>query len=213
MINFYGLVSFEINYLVIAVVAICFISLIAFICSIVSIAKTSKIRKKYESFMQGKDGASLEELVKEKFEEIENLKRLNAKNVKNIKFLLDKIHYSYQKAGIVKYDAFHEMGGKLSFALTLLDNKNNGFIVNSMHSREGCYTYIKEIVNGSSFIELGDEEQQSLDQALAGPLGDVSLGHLNDVFNNTYDVNELDDALEKLNISEPEDASYDEDRN
>lgn len=56
--------------------------------------------------------------------------------------------------------------GKLSFALTMLDNDNNGWILNSMHSRDGCYTYIKEIVRGESYIELSEEEAESLDQAV-----------------------------------------------
>lgn len=54
----------------------------------------------------------------------------------------------YQKIGIVRYDAFQEMGGNLSFVLTMLDENNNGWVFNAMHSREGCYTYIKEIVKG-----------------------------------------------------------------
>ena len=62
--------------------------------------------------------------------------------------------------------AICEMGGKLSFALTMLDNDNNGWILNSMHSRDGCYTYIKEIVRGESYIELSEEEAESLDQAV-----------------------------------------------
>jgi len=70
------------------------------------------------------------------------------------------------------------MGGKLSFSLVMLDNRNNGYIINSMHSREGCYTYIKEIINGKSYIDLGDEERKALDQALAGQ-GDVDLGDVN----------------------------------
>ena len=55
---------------------------------------------------------------------------------------------------------FHEMGGELSFALTMLDENNNGWIFNAMHSREGCYTYIKEVVNGESYIELSSEEKR-----------------------------------------------------
>ena len=66
----------------------------------------------------------------------------------------------------MKYDAFHEMGGNLSFALTLLDGNNNGWIINAMHSREGCYTYIKEIVKGQSYLELSEEEAESLDRAI-----------------------------------------------
>ena len=73
---------------------------------------------------------------------------------------------SYQKVGIVKYDAFNEMGGKLSFALTLLDGNDSGYIINAMHSREGCYLYIKEIVKGESYIELAEEEAESLERAI-----------------------------------------------
>ena len=58
------------------------------------------------------------------------------------------------------------MGGKLSFSVALLDDNNDGFIINAMHSREGCYTYIKEIVKGESYIILGDEEKQALEIAL-----------------------------------------------
>ena len=72
----------------------------------------------------------------------------------------------YKKVGIVKYDAFNEMGGKLSFALAMLDKSNNGYVINAMHSREGCYTYIKEIVKGESYIALGDEEKKALERAI-----------------------------------------------
>ena len=87
-------------------------------------------------------------------------------NKADIRILYRALRSSYQKVGIVKYDAFGEMGGKLSFALTMLDNDNNGWILNSMHSRDGCYTYIKEIVRGESYIELSEEEAESLDQAV-----------------------------------------------
>lgn len=204
MVDFFGLISIDMQYIIIAGLAITIMSIVSLIIAIVALCKMNKTRKRYETFMCGKDAKTLEPLLNERFQEIENLKRINAKNVKNIKFLLDKIHYSYQKVGIVKYDAFHEMGGKLSFALTMLDNKNNGFIINSMHSREGCYTYIKEVVAGESYIELGDEEAESLKKALAGPLGDTDLGHMNEVINNTYDVKELDDALNMLDLSEAE---------
>ena len=58
------------------------------------------------------------------------------------------------------------MGGKLSFALAMLDNNNTGWILNAMHSREGCYTYVKEIVKGESYVELAEEEAEALDKAI-----------------------------------------------
>ena len=54
----------------------------------------------------------------------------------------------------------------MSFALALLDEKNNGFILNVVHTREGSYTYIKEIIDGNSVLALGDEEERALNGAL-----------------------------------------------
>ena len=74
---------------------------------------------------------------------------------------------TYQKVGIVKYDAFKEVGGTLSFVMTLLTKENDGFIMNSMHSnKEGCYIYIKEVKAGEVFMTLSEEERQSLEQAM-----------------------------------------------
>ena len=89
--------------------------------------------------------------------------KVHAKRLKNLEEAMLKV---YSKTGIIKYDAFNEMGGKLSFALALLDNTNNVFIINAIHSHEGCYTYIKEIVNGESYITLGEEEKKALANAI-----------------------------------------------
>ncbi len=82
-----------------------------------------------------------------------------------------KLNHSYQKMGIVKYDAFKEMGGKLSFACAILNENNDGFVLNSIHSKDGCYNYMKEIIKGESFIPLGEEEAEALEQAMQYGLG------------------------------------------
>ena len=101
-----------------------------------------------------------------RFDEMDKMLEDTEKNVKDIKVLFEDMKSTVQKIGIVKYDAFNEMGGKLSFALVMLDGNNTGFVINAMHSREGCYTYIKEIINGESYIPLGTEEKQALNQAM-----------------------------------------------
>ena len=73
---------------------------------------------------------------------------------------------AYQKRGLIKYDAFQQMGGQLSFSLALLDENNTGFIINSVHSTEGCYSYTKEIRNGTSAIDLSAEEAEALAMAM-----------------------------------------------
>ncbi len=70
------------------------------------------------------------------------------------------------KYGIVKYDAFDDVGGKMSFALAMLDKENTGFILNAIHSRDNCFLYLKEIVKGESYIMLSAEEIDALRQAI-----------------------------------------------
>ena len=128
--------------------------------------KYKRLQKSYSVFMRGKNGKSIEKTIFTKLEELEELSALIKINEKEIEELRKKMESHFQKAGIVKYDAFHEMGGTLSFALTMLDENDNGWILNAMHSREGCYTYIKEIVRGESYIELSEEEKQCLEKTI-----------------------------------------------
>ena len=144
--------------------------------------RLSRLNQKYRSFMKGKDAQSLEKLFHQRFKEIDKLNKQNELTKKNLADLKKIQGMTLNKYGIVKYDAFHEMGGKLSFALCMLDKKDNGYVVNVMHSNDGCFAYIKEIVNGKSYIELGKEEEKAVKQALAGRMGDEELSkEINDL--------------------------------
>ena len=133
---------------------------------IVQQCKIKKLRKRLDVFMSGKESKSLEEEFQERFREIDTVKEALLHHTSAIKEVGESFKVSYSKMGIVKYDAFKEMGGNMSFALCLLTEKNDGMLLNSMHSREGCYTYIKEIVDGKSYIELSEEEQEALTNAV-----------------------------------------------
>lgn len=128
--------------------------------------KYNRLKSSYMTFMRGKDGKTLEESMKERFAEVEAILKYTKQNRLDIQKINKRLESTYQKIGIVKYDAFNEMGGKLSFALAMLDNNYNGWIINAMHSREGCYTYVKEIVKGESYVELAEEEAEALDRAI-----------------------------------------------
>ena len=143
------------------------ILLILFIITIVNLVQINKLKKKYKKFMSGKNDQTLEDTIVSHLHEIGGLISSNASNEKNIAQLKNQIQFAFQKVGLVKYDAFQEMGGKLSFSLCLLNEKEDGFIINAMHSREGCYTYIKEVIAGNCVILLSDEEKEALDMAKA----------------------------------------------
>ena len=78
----------------------------------------------------------------------------------------------YSKYGIEKYDAFDDVGGKLSFALAMLDMDNSGIILNAVHSRDNCFLYMKEIVKGESYVMLSQEEVEALRKAVNVTVGE-----------------------------------------
>ena len=155
--------GFDSDYIIIGLAVLV---LILIILMIVNVVQMRKLKKKYKIFMSGKNAKNLEETLIRRLDQVDDLIIANSANEKNIRTLYKNMQKTYQKMGLVKYDAFHEMGGKLSFSLAMLDEKNNGYIINAMHSREGCYTYIKEISDGHSVIVLAEEEQEALNQAM-----------------------------------------------
>ena len=120
-----GLGSFDIGYLLIGMIVI---MLILLILLIVQITKVSKLKKRLDKFVLGKDGASLEQDIIGLYEDNKFLKIDTEKNKKDIRTIYKKMESVYQKMGLVKYDAFNQMGGQLSFSLALLDENNNGCI-------------------------------------------------------------------------------------
>lgn len=149
------------------IIIVLFVLVIALIIlTIINMSQMKKMKANYKIFMSGKNAHSLEDTLIKRLDQVNELLAANETNEKNIKILFKNMKQSYQKMGLIKYDALHEMGGKLSFSLAMLDVKNNGFIINAMHTRDGCYTYIKEIIDGNSIIVLSAEEQQALDRAM-----------------------------------------------
>lgn len=73
---------------------------------------------------------------------------------------------SFQKFGFVRFNPFADTGGDQSFALALLDRKNNGIVILSLYGREGTRVYAKSIENGAPKQQLSEEEKKVLAQAI-----------------------------------------------
>ncbi len=158
-----GFGGMDLTYLFIALTAVAFLLLVIVI---VLMVKFGKLSKRYNKFMGGRNAKSLEKDIVGLYEDNKLIKTSMDKNRKDIENLYRKFEGAFQKIGIVKYDAFNQMGGQLSFSLALLDENDNGFILNSVHSAEGCYSYTKEIKAGLCDIALGEEEKKALDIAM-----------------------------------------------
>ncbi len=156
----------DLDLALIVIAALLALVVILLIITIVNAVHLKKLKERYRIFMSGKGAKSLEETLIKRLDQVDGLLAANKENERNIAKLFENNQFIFQKVGLVKYDAFSEMGGKLSFSVALLNEKNDGFIINAMHSREGCYTYIKEIIEGNSIIVLSEDEKKALDQAM-----------------------------------------------
>ncbi|MDE5863398.1 MAG: DUF4446 family protein, partial [Lachnospiraceae bacterium] len=115
-----------------------------FIWILIIISKYHKLNKRISKFTSGKDAANLEEILIKRFSEIRQIVKNEKEQNKDIDMINDKFLTTFCKIGLVKYDAFREMSGKLSFSLALLTENHDGIIITSMHSREGCFTIVRK---------------------------------------------------------------------
>lgn len=148
------------------ILGLAIITLILFVAVIICLIRMSQLYRRYDIFMRGKDAETLEDILINQIEEINLLKIEDKANKDNIRSINRNIRASFQKFGVVRYNAFNGMGGNLSFAIAMLDYTNSGFVLNSVHSREGCYLYLKRVDMGQTEVLLGSEEREALEQAL-----------------------------------------------
>lgn len=148
------------------VLAALFISFVSLLIAIVATVNCKRLYRTYDLFMRGRDAESLEDLVLEEKDAIIGLQEQVDNNKDTLRVVNRNLRASFQKMGIVRYDAFEGMGGKMSFALALLDYTNTGVVINCMHAREGCFLYIKDIDAGTTDTPLGTEEKLALEKAL-----------------------------------------------
>lgn len=150
----------------IAVIILFVIVMLQFIWIITIISKCNKLTKRLNKFTSGHDAASFEQVLVKRFSEMKQVVKNEKKQNKEIDMVNDKFLTTFCKIGLVKYDAFKEMSGKLSFSLALLTENHDGIILTSMHSREGCFTYCKEVTNEESYYILSEEERLALNVAM-----------------------------------------------
>lgn len=141
-------------------------SIILLIIVIILSVKLNKLSKKYDYFMGGKKEKPIETLLIDYIEKVMQVEKDNEKIIEECNLIKKNMKSCIQKAGIVRYNAFGDMGGDLCYAIALLDDYDDGVVLNGIHNREGSYTYAKPIENGKSSYVLSAEETQALQMAV-----------------------------------------------
>lgn len=140
--------------------------LLSFLFIIVLLVKVSHLKKKYRSFLSGNDGKSLEDVIFQRFDKMEEIINEQASIRQNLEESNRKYAKAFSKMKVYKYNAFREMGGETSFVIGLLDEHNNGTLINGMSSQNATYVYAKEVVEGKAKVALSKEELITLEDCM-----------------------------------------------
>lgn len=159
-----GLMSFlsSDRYLIVSFV----LNIILIILVLINVFLRMKDRKQYLSFMRrlGK-GNDLDQMLKKYLDDVREIKKDNTE-IKAYYTQLDRdISSCIQKIGLVRYNAFKDVGSDLSFAVALLDRHDNGIVLNGLYGSESSNIYAKPIKGGISSYQLSDEEAYALEIA------------------------------------------------
>lgn len=140
-----------------------FINIILLLAVLILSIYVYNINKRYIKFMKqlGK-GNNLDEMLKEYLQEVAEIKKDNSEIKAYYTKLDNDISSGIQKVGLVRYNAFQNVGSDLSFALALLDRENNGIVLNGLYGSEASNIYAKPIRNGESTYQLSEEEKEAL---------------------------------------------------
>ena len=149
-------------------VIILIINVMLLILYILNCMKLSKLRKNYATFMTklGK-GENINEMLEGYVKNVDEIKAENKEIIEYCQKLDDRSNDYLKKMGMVRYNAYKDTGRNLSFALAILDNENNGFVLNGIYARDNSNIYAKPVVNGKSEYVLSNEEEEAISKAIA----------------------------------------------
>ncbi len=163
-----ALVSPLLGALVIALAVAC---LLLLVLVLVLVRRTSRFERRLAGLTRGGDGKSLEAILDAHLDKVYSVARevdgLAARSA-----MLEAIQRrAFQQIGLVRFNPFEDTGGNQSFALALLDQQGDGFVMSSLHARTGTRVYGKAITKGATEANLSAEESEALRLALASGAG------------------------------------------
>jgi hypothetical protein len=123
------------------------------------------LRSKWAEIVKGASGASLEQQLEAHFIERREMQRQLDATMRRVDELEAKMETSKRHVGVVRYDAFDDVGGSQSFAFAIYDDRGDGAVITSLVGRADCRVYGKPLSRGRSDRTLSEEEQRAIEEA------------------------------------------------
>lgn len=125
------------------------------------------LKRRFVASLGNQEGESLERTLSQHLTRVEEVDERLDELTGAYKELAAVASLASQKISIVRFNPFGDTGGDQSFVLAVLDSHNSGYVLTSIHGRQGTRVYVKPIDYGKSKYTLSKEEKQALDQAAA----------------------------------------------
>jgi hypothetical protein len=135
---------------------------------VVVLVRFAKIAGKQRRLLRGADGESLEQMLLEHADGAEEVRTQIARAAKSGEENAEALRLCLQKIGLVRYDAFPDVGGEQSFSFALLDGSGSGLVLTGLYSRNDMRVYAKPVIGGVSPHALTEEERQAITGARTG---------------------------------------------
>ena len=143
------------------------ISIISVIIAILSIFIVIRLKNKYEKLVTKLgDGKDISEILKKYISQVNDIEEKDKEIINYCEKLNIELNKAIKKVGLVKYNLYNTTKNDLSFALALLDNKNNGIVINSIYGVDNSNVYCKLITKGESKNKLSEEEKEAIKKAI-----------------------------------------------
>ncbi len=155
-------------------IMIIFINLLLLILYILNSIKLTKLRKNYSEFMRKLgNGEKIDEILKKYIQKVEDVDKENKEIEKYCELLKNQAEGCIYKIGLIRYNAFKDTGSNLSFALAMLNERNDGVVLNGIYSRDSSNIYCKTVKRGVSEYAVSDEEKEAIEKAVKFKLENI----------------------------------------
>lgn len=139
--------------------------LVLFVLLLVLWIRTQRLLKRQRLLLSGTNGENIEQMLLAQVGSTDTIQRQIADAMVGSEQNAARQKYTLQKIGLIRFDAFPDVGGEQSFALALLDDSNTGIVLSGLHSRNDMRVYAKPVTNGTSPVNLSDEERRAVASA------------------------------------------------
>lgn len=137
--------------------------------------QVAKMKQRWNELLQDASGQNLERMLYDHLRDRVRMETDFQNVLTRLGELETKMNTSKRFIGVVRYDAFPDVGGSQSFSMAIYDDQGNGTVITSIVGRSDCRVFSKPLVAGRSEFGLSKEESQAIQSAVSSTPRSLSL--------------------------------------